>query len=578
MKLSNMKVRKNPLIQSLLRFRREWLAIGILSGLVNILMLTPTMYMLQVFDRVMQSQSLFTLAVLTLLLVIFYGVQAFSEILRSHLVIGVGLKFDEALSRPIFEGAFTGRATSGVMPVEQNFADLMRIRQWLTGPVLTAVFDLPWAPIYLAVMFVLHPVLGWVTVLFMLVLILFALWAGNVNEKNRESLDEDEWALEALVQTKLRNADVLEVMGMKPNIMARWWPKQTNAMLRQEKAKDVEDRFNVTSKELRVLMQSLSLGVGAVLAINGEISVGAMIAASLLMARATAPIDQVVSGWSSYLTVRESFGRVNRLLQSVSHESSKIQDVDPSTGHLLLRSVSAYATNSSVPILDDISAEFKPGTVSLIMGASGAGKSTLAKVIMGIWTPSHGEILLNGVDVTAIKRDMYGKYFGYVPQDTQLFSGSIAENIARMGQVDSSKVVEAAKLTQTDKLILAMPDGYDTQIGEGGSFLSGGQRQRIALARAFYGKPKLIVLDEPNSSLDTSGDVALSAAVSAARDYGATVIVVTHKKELVACADRILILERGKILKDFITDSRATPISEAYLPSNVPSARAPLTS
>jgi ATP-binding cassette subfamily C exporter for protease/lipase len=578
MKLSNVKVRKNPLIQVLLRFRREWLAIGILSGLVNILMLTPTMYMLQVFDRVMQSHSLFTLAVLTLLLVIFYGVQAFSEILRSHLVIGVGLKFDEALSRPIFEGAFTGGSVSAVMPVEQNFADLMRIRQWLTGPVLTAVFDLPWAPLYLAVMFILHPALGWVTVLFMLVLILFAFWAGKANEKNRESLDDDEWALDALVQTKLRNADVLEVMGMKPNLMERWWPKQINAMLRQEKAKDVEDRFNVTSKELRVLMQSLSLGVGAVLAINGEISVGAMIAASLLMARATSPIDQVVSGWSSYLAVRESFLRVNRLLQSVAHESSKTQDLDTSTGYLLLRGVSACVTNSSAPILVDISAEFKPGTVSLIMGASGAGKSTLAKVIMGIWTPSHGEVLLNGVDISAIRRDLCGEYFGYLPQDTQLFSGSIAENIARMGQVDSSKVVEAAKLTQTDKLILAMPDGYDTQIGEGGSFLSGGQRQRIALARAFYGKPKLIVLDEPNSSLDTSGDIALSAAVAAARDYGATVIVVTHKKELVACADRIFILERGKLSKDFITDSRAKPISEADLPSNVPSARAPLTS
>lgn len=541
------KLRKTNLGKILLNFKREfWTAVAI-SAVVNLLMLTPTLYMLQIFDRVMISQSVLTLVAITLVIILFYAVQALGEWLRSRLIISAGIRMDYALNVPVFRATFMDQLrTSGNSP-SQAFGDLSVIRQWLTGSGLFAILDMPWTPIYVFVMFLLHPLLGWFTLVCMATLAAFAWVHTQITRDATDDSEEEERELNKFLYTKLQNAEVIEAHGMVPSLRRQWWQRQTEMIASQARATDLEERMTAASKQLRFLMNSLALGLGAFLVIRGELTIGAMIAASLLMSRALSPIDAMVSGWRAFLSVRKCFYRIESLLSDFADVAAAISPVSI-IGKLELNGVSAKASGRDEPILKDLSAVFPAGQVYAVLGPSGAGKSTLGKVILGIWPETDGTVLLDEKDIHLFDRDALGPFLGYLPQDIELFRGSVAMNIARMGEVDAIKVIEAAKRTNTHDFILGLPLGYDSEIDNRGSNLSGGQRQRVALARAIYGTPRLLVLDEPDANLDQLGDQALRNAIQTLKEQGSTVFLITHRPNIQDLADQVIFMREGEIV------------------------------
>lgn len=531
----------------LAQFRREVVALFVFSAVINILQLAPTLYMLQVFDRVMISRNELTLVALTVLVMALYLLQGFCEWMRSRLIIAAGVQMDAVFSHSAFSAVFRDQLSRGDRAPTQTFSDLTQIRQWLTGQGAFAFFDLPWAPVYLAVMFMLHPLLGWLTIIFTVVLAGYAWWTGRSTRLLLDESEEEERELNSFIYSKLRNAEVIEAHGMVPNFLERWWARQVDLLCSQATLGDVNERLAEGAKQLRVIMQSLALGAGALLAIEGEISLGAMIAASFLMSRATSPIDQLAAGWKAFLQVKRCFERVDGLLKD--HPPEPLEGVDDASSVTIeLRSVSAFAYKRSKPILEDVSLTFRPGRVYAVIGNSGAGKTTLGKVISGVWPDARGEVLWNGAPMSRLNRHNIGPSIGYLPQEIELFGGTVGENIARMAEPVAEKVVAAAKLTGTHDLILRLPAGYDTPVGDGGSYLSGGQRQRVALARAFYGAPPLIVLDEPNSNLDEAGENALCQAVETARNQGATIVLITHRQGVMRVVDEVVAMSAGRVV------------------------------
>jgi ATP-binding cassette subfamily C exporter for protease/lipase len=540
---------RSELVAALLAFRREFIVVGLLSAVSNLLMLTPTLYMMQVYDRVMVSQNALTLTAVSLIALLMFGVMAAAEWARSRVLVAAGVRFDDRLSTRVFNASFESHLAGANQPGQgpaRAFSDLLQVRQFITGNGIFAFFDLPWVPIYIAVMFLLHPFLGWLSIAFAVVQGLLA-WLGHrraVAPSEAAQLAQTETNL--YVQGKLRNAEVLESMGMVSYLKAHWTRRHAQAMHLGGQAQKVVHSVTAVSKFVRYTQQSLSLGAGALLVIDGQLSPGAMIAANVLMTRALAPIDTLVGTWRGFITARDAFHRLGRLLAAHPERDPALSRVPPS-GRLTLRQVTATAPGRSRPILRNVGLDLPAGQVLVILGASGSGKSTLARVMLGIWGDVQGEVLLDGRPVADWDRVDLGPHIGYLPQDIELFDGTIAENISRFARVDSEQVIAAARATGLHEMILRMPKGYDTPIGEAGSVLSGGQRQRVALARALYGEPKLVVLDEPNANLDDVGEAALARAVQQMRARGTTVVLVTHRPGAVALADRLLLLADGVV-------------------------------
>ncbi|MGJ3704379.1 type I secretion system permease/ATPase [Variovorax sp. AFSI2.2] len=540
---------RSELARALWGFRREFLLVGSLSFLANVLMLAPTLYMLQIFDRVLSSQSELTLLAVSLITLLLFVALALSEWLRSRLLVRASLRFDRQLSTRVFNGSFQAYLGQPSSNKSRPFADLNHIRQFLTGPGVFALFDAPWTPIYIAVIFFLHPWLGIVALGFALVQAALA-WFGQ-----RQTAAPAEEALKATGETigdlqgKLRNVEVLESMGMIANLQKRWNRQHAASMEKGALAQGFINRVAGWSKFIRYSQQSLALGAGALLVIDGQLSPGAMIAANVLMVRALAPIDQLVGTWRGFVSCRSAFQRLERLLDEFP-EQDHVPSRDGPTGTIGLQGVFAGAAGRPAPILKNISFAVPAGTVVAVLGPSGSGKSTLAKVMVGIWSPSSGAVLLDGVPIGGWNRPELGPHIGYLPQDVELFGGSIAENIARLGEIDSRKVIEAASSAGMHETILRFPKGYDTLIGDAGNLLSGGQRQRIGLARAIYGDPSLIVLDEPNANLDDAGEAALVRAIRELKAKGKTVFLITHRQGVVAVADRLMVLSDGELTAD----------------------------
>jgi len=543
---------RSELARALWGFRREFVLVGLLSLLANLLMLAPTVYMLQIFDRVLSSQSELTLLAVSLITLLLFVALALSEWLRSRLLVRASLRFDRQLSTRVFNGSFQAHLGQSGQPAygkPRPFADLNQIRQFLTGPGVFALFDAPWAPIYIAVIFVLHPWLGVAALAFALVQAGLA-WFGQ-----RQTVAPAEEATRAAGETmgdlqgKLRNIEVLESMGMVANLQQRWNRQHAAALEKSALAQGCIHRVAGWSKFIRYSQQSLALGAGALLVIDGQLSPGAMIAANVLMSRALAPIDQLVGTWRGFVCCRGAFQRLERLLDEFPGQDPVASGAAP-TGAISLKDVSAGAAGRATPILKNISFAVAAGTVVAVLGPSGSGKSTLAKVMVGIWRASSGAVLLGGDPIGGWNRQALGPHIGYLPQDVELFGGTIAENIARLGEVDSRKVIEAASSAGMHETILRFPKGYDTPIGEAGNLLSGGQRQRIGLARAIYGDPSLIVLDEPNANLDDVGEAALVRAIRELKAKGKTVFLVTHRQGAMAVADRLMVLHEGVLAAD----------------------------
>jgi ATP-binding cassette subfamily C exporter for protease/lipase len=537
---------RSELTQTLWAFRREFLVVGIFSMVANVLMLAPTLYMLQVFDRVLSSQSELTLLAMSLITLFLLGVMAFSEWMRSRVLVQAGVRLDGVLNTRVFNASFEAELSPSGKRATGAFSDLIQIRQFITGNGALAFFDTPWTPVYIAVLFVLHPFLGYVGIFFAILQGLLAWFGHHRAVAPSETANKVMGETGQFLQNKLRNTEVLEPMGMVNNLRPRWAERHARAQALNGQAQALTHRLTAVSKFLRYTQQSLALGAGALLVIDGQLTPGAMIAANVLMTRALAPIDMLVGAWRGFIGARGAFERLEALLRAHPQRDPALSRVAPQ-GAMVLRDLVASAPGRAEPILKGISVAVAPGTVTVVLGPSGSGKSTLARCLVGIWPGAAGEVLLDGLPIGGWDRHELGPYLGYLPQDIELFEGSIAENIARFGEVDSEQVIAAARSAGLHEMILRFPKGYDTPIGEAGSLLSGGQRQRIGLARAVYGDPVLVVLDEPNANLDDVGEAALVQTVRELKAKGRTVFLITHRPGIVAVADRLLLLRDGRV-------------------------------
>jgi ATP-binding cassette subfamily C exporter for protease/lipase len=560
---------RSELTATLWAFRQEFLMVGFFSMVANLLLLTPTLYMLQIFDRVMASHSELTLLVMSLLALGLYVIMAFAEWLRSRVLVRAGLRLDERLGTQVFNASFEAHLSQAGTSPARSFNDLLQVRQFLTGSGIFAFFDAPWAVIYMAVLFMLHPWLGVLGLVFAVIQSLLA-WLGH-----RHTLAPSEAAVAAnseaasFLQSKLRNAEVIESMGMLDNLRKRWAQRHTDALEQGTLAQALTQRVMAWSKFIRYSQQSLALGAGALLVIDGQLTPGGMIAANVLMNRALAPIDQIVSSWRAFISATAAFGRLEKLLLQFPTREVAQSRVSPK-GQLELRDVVASAPGRASPILKKINLTVAPGTVLVVLGPSGSGKSTLARAIMGIWPDLSGDVLIDGQPVSRWNRTDLGPHLGYLPQDIELFEGTLAENIARFAKIDSAQVIEASSCAGLHDMILRFPKGYDTPIGEAGALLSGGQRQRIGLARAIYGNPALIVLDEPNANLDEAGEAALVKTVQIMKAKGKTVVLITHRPGILSVADRLLLLSDGQVQAEGPRDAVIAALQAARAPKPGP--------
>jgi ATP-binding cassette subfamily C exporter for protease/lipase len=564
---------RSELAASLWSFRREFVVVGICSFIANLLMLAPTLYMMQVYDRVLSSRNELTLLALSLLTLFFFALMALAEWTRSQILIHAGIRFDQRLSTRVFNSSFETYLEGSSSGPTRAFAELLQIRQFLTGQTLFTLFDVPWTPIYITVMYLVHPLLGWVAIVFGIVQAALA-WFGHARTvKPSQDATKANLDVQTYVKSKLRNTEVIESMGMLGSLRQRWQAWQDTYNEKHGHASAVIHRAAALSKFVRYTQQSVGLAAGSLLVINGELSPGGMIACNLLMNRALAPIDSLVQSWRGFANARDAFLRLEKLLTDYPEREVPLRGVVPS-GEVLLRGAIADAPGRREPILKGVDLSIKPGEVVVVMGPSGSGKSTLARVITGIWPHVRGDVRLDDVPVAEWNRAELGPHIGYLPQDIELFEGTIAENIGRMGEVDSEKVIEAARIAGLHEMILRFPKGYDTPVGHAGGMLSGGQRQRLGLARAVYGGPSLVVLDEPNANLDEIGEAALARAVQQLKKEGKTIVLITHRGSAVALADRIVLLVDGVIRadgpRDAVLASLRPPAPPAKLASPQP--------
>jgi ATP-binding cassette, subfamily C, bacterial exporter for protease/lipase len=537
---------RTELAEVMFSFRKAFYTAGLFSMFINILGLVPSIYMLQVYDRVLQSRNVTTLVMLTIIMLGFYVMLGMLEFARSKLLIRIGAQLDMKLNNRVFVASFERNLKRAGGNAGQALGDLTTVRQFLTGNGLFAFFDAPWAPIYLVVIFLFNPWLG----LFALCasLILFSL-AWVTERSTRKPLAEATQVAASAnnyATNNLRNAEVIEAMGMLDNLRQRWMQKQTRFLALQNEASDKAATISAATKSIRIAVQSLVLGGGALLVIEGQLTSGGMIAASILLGKSLSPVEMAIGVWKQLLGARTAYHRLEELLADHPERTAGMALPAPA-GHLLLEGVTATAPGSQALILKQVGFNVVSGEIVGVIGPSASGKSTLARLLVGVWPTLGGKVRLDGADIYTWDKNLLGPSVGYLPQDIELFEGSIAENIARFGDVDAGQVVEAAKLAGVHDMILRFPKGYDTQIGDGGSALSGGQRQRIAFARAIYGNPSFVVLDEPNSNLDDVGEAALVRAIQELKRRGCTVILITHRTSIISVVDKLLLLVDGML-------------------------------
>ena len=550
--------RRNSIDTVLWTFRGEIFWVVLFSAFANVLLLTPIIYMLQVFDRVMFSGSLLTLAAVTLFMVFFLCVMSFAEWLRSRLLVRAGNRFDQLLNERIFTAAFATQLGSQRQAPAQPLTDLNNLRQFLTGNGVFAVVDTPWTLVFIGALFLMHPWLGWLSVVFAIVQLVMGFAAHRMQIRSIKAGQGMGLEASRYLQAKFRNAETVEAMGMQANLRVQWMALNDRCLEQQAQTQETAARVQSIMKWMQYTQQGLMLSLGALLVIEGKISAGAMVAANSLMGIALRPVGLIVQSWSQFADAQAAYRRLNDLL-----DAQQPQPVDPPApevqGQISLRGLTASAEGRKSPILHALDLDFKAGEVVAIIGPSGAGKSTLARCILGIWPGAQGQVLVDGHDIRGWPRESLGPHLGYLPQDVELFEGTIAENISRFEKVDSGLVILAAQAAGIHDMVLRMPKGYDTQVGEAGGTLSGGQRQRIGLARALLREPAIVVLDEPSANLDDQGEAALARAVRALKAKGRAVFMIVHQKNLLSLADRVLVLEAGRIVEFAAASGTAVP-------------------
>ncbi|MES2127074.1 MAG: type I secretion system permease/ATPase [Pseudomonadota bacterium] len=534
----------NEIEQALRTFKSTFVTVGTFSAISNLLMLVPSIYMLQVYDRVLASRNEITLLMLTLMMLGAYLLMSGLELIRSFVLIRVGARFDMQMNKRVYTAAFQQNLRKSGGNAGQALQDLTNIRQFLTGNALFAFFDAPWFPFYLIVIFVFEPSLGVFALCGTLVLVALAYVNEKVSHKPLADANTMAIASSNLATNNLRNAEVIESMGMLPNLMGRWFKLHSKFLSLQAQASEKAGIVGAITKFVQVSLQSAVLGFGALLVIEGKISGGMMIAASILVGRALQPVQLVIGVWKSWASTRSAYERLTGLLEA-NPERPVGMPLPKPQGAVGVEGVTAAPPGAPAAVLKGVSFGIAAGDVLGIIGPSGSGKSTLARLLVGVWPAAVGKVRLDGADMHQWNKGELGPYIGYLPQDIELFGGTVSENIARFGEIDPDKVVLAAKRAGVHDLILHFPQGYDTMLGDGGAGLSGGQKQRLGLARAMYGDPSLIVLDEPNSNLDEVGEQALVQAVLDLRQRGKTIVLITHRTSIIGATNKLLLLRDG---------------------------------
>jgi len=545
-KHSNHEGRRPAVAAALGATRGAFLSVALLSAFTNILMLTGPLYMMQIYDRVLASRSVPTLVALSILAIALYVFLGILEVVRARILSRIGERIEEQLGGPTFDAVMLLPLRMSKKEVAaQPVRDLEQMRQFMSGPGPVAICDMPWLPLYIGILFVFHAYLGWLAIAGAVVLIVMTLCSEAILRGPSRRVSKLSSARAEFVEAGRRNAEALHAMGMKSAYARKW--SQTNAAYinEQRHASDATGSFSTFSKIFRLALQSAVLALGAWLAIKQLASPGAMIAASIITSRALAPIEQAIGQWRGFVNFRQAKARLSQLLDKIGADREKMALPAPAK-MLSVSNLAVAAPGNQMPTVRDVSFTLMAGQGLGIIGPSGSGKSTLVRALVGIWSPVRGTVRLDGAEIDQWHPEALGPSIGYLPQGVELFDGTIAENISRFsGSADPSDIIEAAKLVDVHDLILSMPEGYDTRIGNSGAVLSAGQRQRIGLARALFGKPFLIVLDEPNASLDAEGEMALTNAIATARQGGAIVVIVAHRPNALSVVDNVLVLAQG---------------------------------
>ncbi|WP_051261334.1 type I secretion system permease/ATPase [Desulfovibrio inopinatus] len=526
---------------------RQWLGIFLcaaqFSFFINILGLTFPVYMLQIYSRVLASKNIQTLILLTVIALTALGVLSLLTFLRTRILVQAGVEISKKMNPTVLAAMVKGASETDPGKYARGLSDIATVRNFLGGVPITVLFDIPWTPVYILVVFLMHPVLGMIGVIGALGISFFAFWNDRICREPITQANAVAGQTSKFIGTCLRNAPVVRGMGMISGVMRRVSDIDDRVSELQTTASTRSAFMLSVSSGFRMVLQVSIYGVGAYLAILGECTAGAMIASSIIIGKALSPVERGISSWRQMVESYAAYKRLDALFLEIKKEEP--MELPPPVGALRLDNVSLRLKERT--ILQGISFSLSPGEALGIIGPSAAGKSTLCRMLLGVWKPSVGNVRLDGVDVYSWDQELLGPYIGYLPQEVELFSGTLSENIARMGEVDSEKVVAAAKLAQVHEMILKLPQGYDSLVGEGSNILSGGQKQRIGLARALYGDPKYLILDEPNSNLDEAGDKALHECLATLQKRKVTVIIVSHKPGILATVNKVLVLNEGKM-------------------------------
>lgn len=541
--------KKNSLQIAYGRFRATLLTTLVFSFFINLLMFVGPLYMLQIYDRVLASRNETTLIMITVIAVLMLVCYGLLEFTRTRLLVRAGMQFDEVIASPVFHRVVTMKTALPGSNSQISLSDVDRVREFMTGQGILSFFDAPWVPLFLALCFAFHPWLGFVATGGALIIFALALANEFVTRNHIQDAGQASQNASHFVNTTMQNAEVIRALGMEKPLTKRWLKQHDDMLMHQAKASDRGGTIVAASKFVRMSLQVGILGVGAYLAIQQIISPGIMIAASIVMGRALAPVEQAVSQWKQFVAARSAHARLKELFARVGDEAERTELPAPE-GQIVVDGLYATVPGTRETLLTGVSFAAKPGEVLAVIGPSGSGKSTLLRHIVGASAPASGAVRLDGTEIQHWDVDQLGRHMGYLPQDVKLFSGTVAENISRMeDDPEDMDIVSAASLSGAHEMIQTLSDGYETNVGDGGMFLSGGQRQRVGLARAVYRTPSLVVLDEPNSNLDAPGEKALMNCIQDLKKNGVTVIIVTHKTNLLAMSDKVLMLVKGRVEK-----------------------------
>ena len=538
---------RSELAAALATCRGAFVGIALFSGMSNILMLTGALFMLEIYDRVLPSRSVATLVGLTILAGVLFVAMGLIDLIRGRMLVRIGASLDESLSARVYETIVrlplkTGSRSDGLQPLR----DLDNVRSFLSGMGPVALFDLPWLPLYIAICYAFHPLIGLTALGGAIILIILTIATEYLTRRPTRQTASSALARNGIAEISYHNAEALVAMGMVGRIAARWSEANRNYMASQQQASDVAGGFGAVSKVLRMMLQSGVLAVGAYLVIYNQATAGIIIAGSILAARALAPVDLAIANWKGFAAARQSWARLTKLL-ALFPTTGEVMALEAPSKSLAVESVGVAPPGQQKLVVQDVAFTLKAGSALGIIGPSASGKSSLARMLVGVWPPVRGKVRLDGAALNQWSPEALGRNIGYLPQDVELLGGTVAQNIARFEpNADPEAIVAAAKAAGVHDLVVKLPEGYETEVGEQGTALSAGQAQRIALARALYRDPFLVVLDEPNSNLDAEGDEALGRAVLGVRERGGIVVVIAHRPSAISGVDFVLVMNQGR--------------------------------